>query len=342
MSTLSDPKQRAYLTMEYQPVSLRRSTFVACAVLALLTVQACGVLRGDESAVRTAADVVEQFKAAGLPISKSIVFTEATDPNDQMGTAGSYTSKASWWDDRIDQTALAVDPEIAEMLPESNSEWDLEHGGTVEVFANDGDAERRAEYVKALGNLAPEHHVLGGNVLVRLSPHLSLEQAAGYEAALEGEEVAATTASPPAVHVPETQPPATDPPAMPTYGDAVRDGKFEFVVVGPPEQVTQVGEEPFVDTALGGYVIFTVRVTNIGNEAEFMDESGQELIDSEGRKYSSTMVSAYSDVYFTELNPGNSLETKVVFDVPEGITPVNLVLHDSPFSAGVDVAVPLP
>ncbi|GIF48217.1 hypothetical protein Afe04nite_27560 [Asanoa ferruginea] len=40
-----------------------------------------------------------------------------------------------------------------------------------------------------------------------------------------------------------------------------------------------------------------------------------------------------------EINPGNALSGKLVFDVPKGTELAALVLHESIFSAGVKVAL---
>jgi hypothetical protein len=40
-----------------------------------------------------------------------------------------------------------------------------------------------------------------------------------------------------------------------------------------------------------------------------------------------------------DLNPGNSVETAVVFDVPVGTDPESIELHDGPFSDGVTVGL---
>ena len=41
----------------------------------------------------------------------------------------------------------------------------------------------------------------------------------------------------------------------------------------------------------------------------------------------------------SEINPGNSIDGTVVFDVPVGVTPTSVEDHDSAFSGGVTVAL---
>ena len=42
-----------------------------------------------------AAALAGQLKAAGLPVSKMIVYTATTDPNHELGRQGGYTSKVA-------------------------------------------------------------------------------------------------------------------------------------------------------------------------------------------------------------------------------------------------------
>jgi hypothetical protein len=46
-----------------------------------------------------------------------------------------------------------------------------------------------------------------------------------------------------------------------------------------------------------------------------------------------------SDAWLEEINPGNSVDGVIPFDVPEGVSPVSIELHDSMFSSGVTVDV---
>ena len=56
--------------------------------------------------------------------------------------------------------------------------------------------------------------------------------------------------------------------------------------------------------------------------------------------YADTEAAIYlkdSNTLYEEINPGNSLKGTLLFDVPKGIKPAKLELHDSAFSGGVDV-----
>lgn len=123
--------------------------------------------------------------------------------------------------------------------------------------------------------------------------------------------------------------------------EPARDGKFEFVVKGIECGRQRVGSPEFGKEAQGQYCFLSVRVTNIGDEAQFLFADNQYLFDSEGRRFSADSEAAvYSDqaeTIFEEINPGNSIEGAIIFDIPEGVTPVRVELHDSAFSGGIEV-----
>ena len=132
-------------------------------------------------------------------------------------------------------------------------------------------------------------------------------------------------------------------PALPGVGDAVRDGKFEFTVTKVETGVESVGDEFLSQEAQGQYVLVHMTVENIGDQAQMFDGSNQELTDTEGRTHQSDGSAAIylgdANSFLTDINPGNSVEGTVVFDIPADATPASLALHDSFFSGGVDVAL---
>lgn len=130
----------------------------------------------------------------------------------------------------------------------------------------------------------------------------------------------------------ETSTPAPPPPA----GAPVRDGKFEFQVTNVSSAKT-VGDNPYLQsTAQGVYVIFTIRVTNTGDEPRDFFVNNQKLLDMNDRKYeASTQAGMNLNDNASGINPGNSIVVKVPFDVPQETKMKALELHDSMFSGGV-------
>lgn len=124
-------------------------------------------------------------------------------------------------------------------------------------------------------------------------------------------------------------------------GDAVRDGKFEFTVTEVETGVSEVGDEFLSEQAQGQFVLVHMTVSNIGDEAQMLDGSNQTLVDDQGREHSANGSAAIyldgSQTFLNDINPGNSVEGIVVFDIPADAQPAAIELHDSMFSGGVTV-----
>jgi hypothetical protein len=125
--------------------------------------------------------------------------------------------------------------------------------------------------------------------------------------------------------------------------EAARDGKFEFVVKGVECGKTTIGTNEYLKKdAQGQFCLMTVSVKNIGNEAQGFFGSNQKLLNAQNQQYAADdAAGVYVDqnysTLFSNINPGNSVEGVVVFDIPKDQTPVTAQLHDSAFSSGVKV-----
>ena len=121
--------------------------------------------------VLTAASVLAALKAAELPIDDSIEYTAETDKNEQLGRPGGYTSKVNFHDGRL----------------EKSDDFDVNGGGSVEVFATAEDAKRRYDYIDGVSRSVPvfnEYHWLKGVTILRVSKSFTPDQASAYEKAL--------------------------------------------------------------------------------------------------------------------------------------------------------------
>ncbi|WP_219414068.1 DUF4352 domain-containing protein [Pseudonocardia nigra] len=127
-------------------------------------------------------------------------------------------------------------------------------------------------------------------------------------------------------------------------GEEVRDGSFAFTVTSVETGIERLGESFLQSEAQGSYVLVHVTVTNIGSEAELFSGSSQKLLDAQGRTFDADSGAAVmnlpdSESFLNNINPGNSVNGSVVFDVPEGLVPMAIELHESPWSAGATVAL---
>lgn len=125
-------------------------------------------------------------------------------------------------------------------------------------------------------------------------------------------------------------------------GTATRDGKFEFSVSRVEPGIPSVGQDFLTETAQGEYVLVTMTVRNIGDQAQSFATSAQKLLDGQGRQFSvDDMATIVLDqnIAYEQINPGNSIEATVAFDVPLGTVPAEIELHDSLFSGGTTVSL---
>lgn len=130
-----------------------------------------------------------------------------------------------------------------------------------------------------------------------------------------------------------------------TIGDQVEDGNFAFTVTGI-EQTQTLGQGVMATEAQGKYVIVNLQVENVGNEAStFNAGSSQVAFDSQGREYQTSedaMMSGDSadeSSFLQQINPGSSVNGRLVYDVPEQTQLTSVELYGGTFSSGVEVAL---
>src|SRR5664279_2100636 len=143
---------------------------------------------------------------------------------------------------------------------------------------------------------------------------------------------------------PAASAPAAAAPAASGVGTSVRDGKFEFTVQKVQPSVASLGTADLGVKPQGSFTVVTLKVANIGDEPQTFFDSNVKGFDSTGREFSpSSSAAVYlpdnGTAFLAEINPGNSVTGKVVFDVPKAAKLVSVELHDSALSDGV--AVPL-
>jgi hypothetical protein len=126
-----------------------------------------------------------------------------------------------------------------------------------------------------------------------------------------------------------------------SVGQPARDGNFEFVVTGV-ERVPVIADPEYPElqkTPAGEYLLVRMKVTNVGAEPQTFFASFNTLSDGTTEFTADDEAWVYLGNTVTDLNPGDSIDTAVVFDVPVGTEPESVELHDGPFSDGVVVGL---
>jgi eukaryotic-like serine/threonine-protein kinase len=139
--------------------------------------------------------------------------------------------------------------------------------------------------------------------------------------------------------------PAVPAPASPTTrtADGVRDGGFRFAVTGVRCGAGTLGSVPTRKRAKGQFCLVDLRVTNEGKRAGFLFVGSQRLEDTAGTGYTADQWAwVYYDrsrAFTATLDKGATVDGTLVYDVPAGITPARLVVHDTPLSDGAAITL---
>ena len=129
-----------------------------------------------------------------------------------------------------------------------------------------------------------------------------------------------------------------------SIGDSIAAGDFTWKIT-KVTTAKQVGEEVFGtlmgEKADGIFLILDVEVENTGNSAKYLMDSFVTLVDDKNREFSPDSVAAMylkpegSALMFEQLNPGIKKIGKIVYDVPEGLTVVDIKIASNLFSSSV-------
>lgn len=125
----------------------------------------------------TAEEIGDKLKEKGLNIGKIVAYTEETDLNSLLGRPNQYISKIIFEDTRLEQ----VNANNEFLTEEERNE---PTGGTVEVFNNKEDMEKRKNYIEGLSTSVSmfNQYIYSNNyALLRLEHDLTPTQAQEYE-----------------------------------------------------------------------------------------------------------------------------------------------------------------
>ncbi|WP_157641541.1 DUF4352 domain-containing protein [Longispora albida] len=153
--------------------------------------------------------------------------------------------------------------------------------------------------------------------------------------------VTSTASSTPAAS--KAAPAAPAPAPDPGIGVAVRDGTFEFTVTKVGCGTAQVGGQYLNKKAQGQFCLVTITVKNAGDKPQTMFDSNQKAHGANNVTYSTDSVATLyansdgSQVWITEINPGNQVTGLLVFDIPKDAKLATLEVHDSSFSKGAKI-----
>lgn len=125
-------------------------------------------------------------------------------------------------------------------------------------------------------------------------------------------------------------------------GDTVTVGDFEVTVTGIQDGFDYVGPQDFGEKAQGQFVKVNMTVKNNGKSAEYFMDSDQKIIDEQDREHSTSSAGWLLDdesLWLTEINPGNTAEGAMLFDIPVDSSPVKIKLAAGWLDQPVEVSL---
>jgi Domain of unknown function (DUF4352) len=183
---------------------------------------------------------------------------------------------------------------------------------------------------------------IAGLVCALLGLGICIVYAAAFSAAMSSTPTSAPRST--TAYAAPAAPAEQDGGAAARVGEQVQDGSFTFTVTDVQTGVQALGESFLRTEAQGEFVLVRVTVTNVGTDSTTFIGANQTLLDSQGREFTADSSAALMNVpdsesFFTPINPGNTVEGVLVFDVPEGLSPATIELHESMFSGGAVVSL---
>ena len=131
-----------------------------------------------------------------------------------------------------------------------------------------------------------------------------------------------------------------------TYGigDTVAADDWELTVESVEDGVSSVGDDFLGAEAQGQFVQVAMSVKNTGSDPNFFFEDDIKLADDEGNTYSADSeagIYAVEDniLFLEEINPGNTAEGVLVFDVPDDVDANQLTFAGGLFSDPVEISL---
>lgn len=123
-------------------------------------------------------------------------------------------------------------------------------------------------------------------------------------------------------------------------GTAADVGDLSFTVASVEANITS-SPGTLIDEPSGQYVLLKVTVANNGDKAETVSGSDAKLIDDQGREHELSNQTMWMEngLFFEEINPGNSIEGELLYDIPADAVPTTLNVTSGIFSSPVTFAL---
>lgn len=102
-------------------------------------------------------------------------------------------------------------------------------------------------------------------------------------------------------------------------GETFEHGSFSFTVHSVENGVASLEDEfGLTQEARGEYIVVELNAENVSSSAEYLSGNDQVLMDADGNMYEYDITASTDASFVDQLNPGQSAEATLVYDVNEG------------------------
>lgn len=124
----------------------------------------------------------------------------------------------------------------------------------------------------------------------------------------------------------------------------VKAGSFEFTVLDVKDAGTTVGSGPLTKAAQGTFFQVDLKVANVGTSSQTFIADDLKVKDASGKTFSADdsatlYAAAEANTWLAAINPGNSVQGPVLFDLPVGTKPTTLLVSDNMFTTGSPITI---
>ncbi|GAB3480824.1 DUF4352 domain-containing protein [Nocardiopsis coralliicola] len=111
-------------------------------------------------------------------------------------------------------------------------------------------------------------------------------------------------------------------------GEEFEHGNFAFTVNGVERGLPSVTDEFGLSSEpRGTYVVVSMTAANVSSEAQYLEGSNQLLMDDDGKQYEYDLSASTDTSFLDQVNPGQSAEAEIVYDVPEDAAITHMMVN---------------
>lgn len=127
-------------------------------------------------------------------------------------------------------------------------------------------------------------------------------------------------------------------------GQPVRDGNFQFTANHIRCGIQQIGTPDAYQTPTGQFCVIDLTIKNVGAAPASFADTIQKAFAPNGDRFSANSAAGFYAnpnpmIFMSDVNPGNQIQARIVYDIPVGSRIARLELHENPFTRGAVIKI---